>query len=78
MTTKMPYGWGKVPFDLDDRKKWMDLPFSAEEYAARIERVRDKMRGRGYDALVVYGTRGDRGPTISGKFWTLWSAYYDQ
>ncbi len=73
MTTKMPYGWGKVPFDLEDRKKWMDLPFSAEEYAARIERVRDKMRGRGFDALVIYGTRGDRGPI---RYLTNFEDYY--
>jgi Xaa-Pro dipeptidase len=73
MTTKMPYGWGKVPFDLEDRKKWMDLPFPVEEYAARIERVRDKMRGRGFDALVVYGTRGDRGPI---RYLTNFEDYY--
>ncbi len=73
MTTKMPYGWGKVPFDLEDRKKWMDLPFSAEEYAARIERVRDKMRGRGFNALVIYGTRGDRGPI---RYLTNFEDYY--
>ena len=73
MTTKMPYGWGKVPFDLEDRKKWMDLPFSVEEYATRIERVRDKMRARGFDALVVYGTRGDRGPI---RYLTNFEDYY--
>ncbi len=73
MNAEMPYGWGKVPFDLEERKKWMDLPFTVEEYESRVERVRDKMRERGFDALVVYGTRGDRGPI---RYLTNFEDYY--
>ncbi len=73
MTSKMPYGWGRVPFDYEARQTWMDLPFAVEEYGSRIERLREKMRGRGFDALIVYGTRGDRGPI---RYLTNFEDYY--
>ncbi len=44
MNEKMPYGWGRVPFDHEARKKWMDLPFSVEEYESRVERLRDEVK----------------------------------
>ena len=40
MTLAMPYGWGKVPFAYEDRLRWRILPFSEQEYEARIERLR--------------------------------------
>jgi Xaa-Pro aminopeptidase len=73
MNAKMPYGWGRVPFDYEARKKWMDLPFSVEEYESRVERLREKMREHGFDALIVYGTRGDRGPI---RYLTNFEDYY--
>ncbi len=73
MNAKMPYGWGKVGFDYGSREKWMDLPFPVEEYEARVARIRNKMRGETFDALVVYGTRGDRGPI---RYLTNFEDYY--
>lgn len=73
MAGKMPYGWGKVPFDYESRRKWMDLPFTVDEYEGRITRVRDKMRAKEIGVLVVYGTRGDRGPI---RYLTNFEDYY--
>lgn len=73
MNAKMPYGWGRVPFDYEARKKWRDLPFPVEEYEGRVARVRERMRERGFGALVVYGTRGDRGPI---RYLTNFEDYY--
>lgn len=58
---KWPYGWGRVPYDWEMRRKWMETPFPAEEYEARVHRLREKLRGLGMDALIVHGTRDDRG-----------------
>ena len=71
--SKMPYGWGKVPFDFESRRKWADIPFSVEEYEGRIAGVRETMRERGFDALIVYGTRGDRGAI---RYLTNFEDYY--
>ncbi len=73
MMSKMPYGWGKVPFDFESRQKWADIPFSVEEYEGRIAGVRETMRERGFDALIVYGTRGDRGAI---RYLTNFEDYY--
>lgn len=55
----MPYGWGRVPYTLQDRLPWMDLPFPIEEYHARLDRLRARMRAEGVDCLVVLGNRGE-------------------
>ncbi len=59
MTLAMPYGWGKVPFTYEDRLRWRILPFSEQEYEARIERLRALMRRDGLDCVLVLGTAGD-------------------
>lgn len=59
MTTAMPYGWGRVPFGYEDRLRWQILPFTSEEYEARVERLRASMASEGIDCLLVYGTNAD-------------------
>jgi len=56
---EMPYGWGRVPYSLNDRLPWMNLPFDVAEYHQRIERLRSHMAKDGLDALVVVGNRAD-------------------
>ena len=38
----------------------MTPPFPASEYRARVEKVRELMRHRGLDGLVLHGNRADR------------------
>jgi len=56
---EMPYGWGRVPYSLEDRLPWMNLPFEVSEYQQRIERLRGHMAKEGLDAIVVVGNRAD-------------------
>ena len=60
MTLAMPYGWGKVPFAYEDRLRWRILPFSEQEYDARVERLRALMRRDGLDCVLVLGTAATR------------------
>lgn len=55
----MPYGWGRVPYTLDDRLPYMNLPFPVSEYHGRIARLQQKMAGAGVDGVVVLGNRAD-------------------
>ncbi|MFQ5693636.1 MAG: M24 family metallopeptidase, partial [Nitrospinota bacterium] len=57
---KGPYGWGRVSYDWEERRRWMDLPFPVEEYEARVDRLRERLREASLDALIVHGTRDDR------------------
>ena len=57
---KWPYGWGRVPYDREMREKWMHLPFPVEEYEARMDRLRQRLRGLNWAGLIVHGTRDDR------------------
>lgn len=60
MTTRsMPYGWGRVPYDWETRKKWLELPFPEEEYQERITKLRHFMREEDLVCLLVYGNRAD-------------------
>jgi Xaa-Pro aminopeptidase len=56
---EMPYGWGRVPYTLNDRLKWMNLPFEVSEYQQRLERLRQQMVQNGLDVVVVVGNRAD-------------------
>jgi Xaa-Pro aminopeptidase len=55
----MPYGWGKVPYALEDRLPWMNLPFDLAEYHGRIARLRDGAAAAGLDAVLVTGDPSD-------------------
>jgi Xaa-Pro aminopeptidase len=59
---KWPYGWGRVGYAWAEREPWLDLPFSMAEYEGRLERLRDSMRERSLDGLIVHGNRLDRAP----------------
>ncbi len=61
MTLAMPYGWGKVPFEYEDRLRWRILPFPEPEYEDRIARLRALMERDGIECLLVLGTAGDQG-----------------
>ncbi|MFQ5911976.1 MAG: M24 family metallopeptidase [Nitrospinota bacterium] len=70
---KMPYGWGRVPFHLERRRRWMDLPFPQAEYENRIDRLCVQMKERRLDGLIVHGDRSDRGPI---RYLTNFEDYY--
>lgn len=70
---KMPYGWGRVPFEFENRQQWGEIPFTVEEYQGRIEKVRKKMKEAQFDALIVHGSRGDRGAI---RYLTNFEDYY--
>jgi Xaa-Pro aminopeptidase len=55
----MPYGWGKVPYSLDDRLPWMNLPFDVSEYRQRISRLQAAAGAAGLDAVLVTGDPSD-------------------
>jgi hypothetical protein len=54
-----------VPYSLNDRLPWMNLPFDASEYHNRIERLRSHMAKDGLDALVVVGNRADNSKSVT-------------
>ncbi|WDV46897.1 Xaa-Pro peptidase family protein [Clostridiaceae bacterium M8S5] len=54
----------REPYDWDNRKKWLELPFPVEEYHTRVERVRKQMDEEGLDCLLVYGGDGDLAANI--------------
>ncbi|MBI4278667.1 MAG: aminopeptidase P family protein [Armatimonadetes bacterium] len=59
MARAMPYGWGRVPYDWENRRPWLDLPFPVEEYEARIGKIRRLMAEKHLDTLIVHGHSGD-------------------
>jgi Xaa-Pro dipeptidase len=50
-----------VPYDPDARAPWIELRFTREEYAKRLERVRVQVDALGLDALLVVGDGGNPG-----------------
>src|SRR5438270_5120453 len=55
----MPYGWGRVPYTLEDRLPWMNLPFEVAEYRQRINRLTTAARAAGLDVVLVCGDPSD-------------------
>ena len=58
-TIKMPYGWGRAPFDVEARKKWGQIPFPVEEYEGRIGQLRDRMKEKDLGGFIVHGGKTD-------------------
>ena len=56
------YGITKVRYAWEDRKKWLELPFSIDEYERRVEGLRGAMAANGLDYLLVYGNPTCTGP----------------
>lgn len=50
-----------VPYDPESRQDWRQLRVPAEEYAARLTRVREAMQQANLDGLLVVGTASDPG-----------------
>jgi len=55
----MPYGWGKVPYTLEDRLPWMNLPFQVAEYRRRVDRLARDAETAGLDVVLVCGDPSD-------------------
>lgn len=55
------HGWGRVPWDWESRRRWLDLPFPEEEYRRRVDGVRRAAEGHGVDVVVVVGDAADKG-----------------
>lgn len=55
----MPYGWGRIPYSLDDRRPWMNLPFEVAEYEQRVARLQAAGQKSGFDVVLVTGDQGN-------------------
>jgi Xaa-Pro aminopeptidase len=49
----------RVPYDLETRSKYLELPFPISEYHQRVENTRRLMRKHGLEALVAFGDQND-------------------
>jgi Xaa-Pro aminopeptidase len=45
----------RVPFGLEDRRRWMELDFPQAEYERRVVRIQELMGRDGLDAMILYG-----------------------
>ena len=63
----------KVPYDWENRKQWLQLPFPEAEYEQRLARTRAQMAENGFDALVIYGAPG--GEDASARWLTNFSTF---
>lgn len=48
------YEHNKIPYDQQERLKWLEIPFPIEEYQSRVARLQRLMRDGRFDVLVVY------------------------
>lgn len=63
----------KVPYDWENRRRWLQLPFPELEYEQRLIRVRARMAQLGLDALLIYGAPG--GEDGSARWLTNFSTF---
>jgi Xaa-Pro aminopeptidase len=56
------YGETKVSYDWEHRSKYLDLPFPVDEYARRVDGLRQAMAKNGLDYLLVYSNPSCVGP----------------
>lgn len=49
----------KVPYDWNERSKWLELPFPEEEFVNRLHRLQDGMARERLAAVVVYAGLND-------------------
>ena len=56
------YGETKVSYDWEHRRKYLDLPFPLDEYARRVDGLRQAMVKSGLDFLLVYSNPSCVGP----------------
>lgn len=58
MTRDIDLSFERVPYDWNNRKEWLDIPFPIEEYEIRLLNIRKMMDAQGFDCLLVYGGMG--------------------
>jgi Xaa-Pro aminopeptidase len=49
----------RIPYDWEERRKWLELPMPVQEFQGRVARLQAAMGRDGFDALVVYGGLND-------------------
>ena len=51
-------GFNRVPFDWENRKEWLDIPFPLEEYEQRVTNIQQAMKEADLQSLVIHGAPG--------------------
>ena len=51
----------QVGYSWEARKVWLDLPFPSEEYQARVGKIRERMRDKHLDAVLILGDQNELG-----------------
>ena len=59
--TGMGHGWGRVPWEWEDRSPWLHLPYPESEARRRIDGVRHAAAKHEVDVVVVVGDAADKG-----------------
>ncbi len=53
--------WGRIPYDIDSRRRWLKAPFPEAEYSRRWKALGERLKSRGIGAAVVLAGPGDTG-----------------
>ena len=59
--TGMGHGWGRIPWEWEDRSPWLHLPYPESEARRRIDGVRHAAAKHEVDVVVVIGDAADKG-----------------
>jgi Xaa-Pro aminopeptidase len=51
-------GFNRVPFDWENRKEWLDIPFPLEEYEQRVTKTQQAMKEADLQSLLIHGAPG--------------------
>lgn len=64
----------RVPFGLEDRRRWMELDFPQAEYERRVVRIQELMGRDGLDAMILYGgTTSESNVRYVSGFTSFWA-----
>jgi len=72
-TPSTPTGWARVPWDADARRGWREIPFSIDEYEARITTLRQLVEKLGLNGCIVHGNGNDVANIL---YYAAWSNPY--
>jgi len=50
----------KIPFEWQERKRWLNLPVPIEEYRSRLHKLQEAMGRDRIDCMIVYGGLSDK------------------
>lgn len=53
--------WGRIPYDIENRRPWLKAPFPETEYSRRWTALGERLKSRGIGAAVVFAGPGDTG-----------------